>query len=175
MSQTNKMLVANGLCLICATGLLLACHIHARDLDGLSGVTIETSHQVLSQKGYQLLKQEAEQELWFNEQAASCTRVQLKDRRILRVDQVATTQCHSLLTRQHVEQLEKTGMEEYCIGVAAEKFTRQPAEILTEPTEPDGNQFIVYGEFDDEDKGDITTFHCAFSKEGQLRSIEKTS
>lgn len=71
----------------------------------------------------------------------------------------------------HVQQDQ---MAKYCIGEVSSKYHVSPRYLTTLPLEHDGDHYAVYGQ-SNESRGEMDTFMCTFSENGEFRSLRATS
>lgn len=175
MSHTNKGLAACGLFILCLITSFIVTAGNATPLYGLVGNTINDEIKTLEKSGYIKVKNEPQQQLWYNQHEERCARLTLDGNKITAIYELAGNKCLSApVDTISTSSVDKEVMTQYCTGLAAEKFSQPSNHITTLPIETADNQFIVYGEYgDDESDSDIITFRCSFSTEGNFNNIHK--
>lgn len=177
MSHTNKGLAACGLFILCLISSFIVTAGNAVPLYGLVGNTINDGIKTLEKSGYIKVKNEPQLQLWYNQHEESCAQLSFDGNKITAIYDLVGNKCLSApLEPSPISGVNKELMAQYCTGLAAEKFAQRSNSIITLPIETADNQFIVYGEYgDDESDSNITTFRCSFSKDGNFSDIHKLS
>ena len=180
----NKMLQATLMTALCLT----ATHSFAdprEDLDTMVRGNYDRSE--LNERGYQWSAQVGSgshrAEFWYNADNDSCAKLVINDDIIAQVDNAKSKKCtlrnrhdyqpsYQAAAASNDERIDPNLMPRYCSGEAASKFHVSPRDITTLPMEKQGHNYVVYGQWEQDD---IHTFTCTFSRNAQLESLKRTS